>query len=446
MPSLTLKPQPGPQTAFLSTPADICLYGGAAGGGKSYGILLEPLRHVSTVTGFEAVIFRRTSPELTNPGGLWDETYKMYPHLKAVPNETNHTWTFAPYNNNVKLGHLQYDKNLLDWFGSQIPFIGFDELTTFTRKQFFEMLARNRSACGVAPYVRATCNPDPDSWVLELVDWYIDEAGDHIPERSGVLRWFIQESDTLIWGDTKEELIEKYPNCRPLSFTFIHADLADNKILDEGDPDYRAKLMALPAAKRAALLGGNWRTKADGKMFKREWFTRNRVKPSEVPDIIRNVVGVDASGGHGPGNDEQGIVDSGKGRDGKYYVFEDASCLLDPAGWGAMVVNTYNRNMGDCVAAESNFGGEMVESNIKTIDPRVKVKLVRASRGKEVRAEPIASLMEKNMIKFVGVFKKLEDECVGFDPNASAPSPNRMDAFVWSISELMAGGGSGVYV
>ncbi len=440
---IVLKPQDGKQTAFLSTPADIALYGGAAGGGKSWSLLVEPLRHVN-VKGFQAVIFRRTSPEITNPGGLWDESWKIYPGLGAVPNATDHEWLF-PGDTTVKIGHMQFDKDLAGWFGSQIPYIAFDELTTFTRKQFFEMLARNRSTCGVQPYMRASCNPDPDSWVLELIDWYIDKPGDPIPERAGILRWFLVEGDTLVWGDTADEVKQKYPGRQPLSFTFIPAKLSDNKILVSQDPGYQSRLEALPLARRRALLDGNWRTHAIGKMFKREWFTRNRVQPGDVPPIVRMVTGVDPSGGHGPGNDAQGIVCSGKGRDALYYVFEDSTCKLPPAGWGAMVVNTHARNLGDCVAAEANYGGEMVRSNINTIDPRVKVKLVRATRGKEVRAEPIASLMEKNQIKFVGVFTDLENECVGFDPNENVPSPNRMDAFVWSITELMDGSSSNVY-
>jgi hypothetical protein len=77
----TISGQPGPQTAFLRTPADICVYGGAAGGGKTVGLILEPLRHVSRVTNFTAVFFRRTTPQITNPGGLWDESQNFYLRL-----------------------------------------------------------------------------------------------------------------------------------------------------------------------------------------------------------------------------------------------------------------------------------------------------------------------------------------------------------------------------
>src|SRR6266481_7163452 len=94
----TIAPQPGPQTDFLRTPADICIYGGAAGGGKTVGLILEPLRYVSRVPGFTAVFFRRTTPQITNPGGLWDESVNFYPR--------------SPRADKIKFSHLQFDPSI----------------------------------------------------------------------------------------------------------------------------------------------------------------------------------------------------------------------------------------------------------------------------------------------------------------------------------------------
>src|SRR5258705_1508022 len=91
----TISAQPGRQTDFLSTPADICIYGGAAGGGKTVGLILEPLRHVGRVANFSAVLFRRTMPQITNPGGLWDETRNFYPRLVGTPDLVSRHRTLA---------------------------------------------------------------------------------------------------------------------------------------------------------------------------------------------------------------------------------------------------------------------------------------------------------------------------------------------------------------
>lgn len=270
--TVAIGPQEGPQTAFLETTADIAIYGGAAGGGKSYGLLLEPIRHYSNAR-FGAVIFRRNSTQVRNQGGLWDESVSLYRQLSAYPREAYLEWIF-PSGARVKFGHLEHESTVYDWHGSQIPFIGFDELTHFSEKQFWYMLSRNRSTSGVPGYIRATCNPDADSWVRRLIDWWIGTDGYPITDRSGKIRWFIRFEDEIIWNDSKQELIDQYgPGTLPKSFTFIPSKIHDNKILMQKDPSYLASLQALSRIERLRLLGGNWNVRASaGMMFQREWF------------------------------------------------------------------------------------------------------------------------------------------------------------------------------
>ncbi len=272
---MEIRPQPGPQETFLATSADIAVYGGAAGGGKTWALLLEPLRHIDN-QNFGAVIFRRNSVQVRNEGGLWDESTKVYPLLGAAPQESILQWKF-PKGAKLKFAHLEHEKNKHDWQGSQIPFIGFDELTHFSRAQFIYMLSRNRSTCGVSPYIRATCNPDADSWVAGFIEWYIDQdTGYAIPERSGVVRFFTNRDDVLVWGDSREELLERYPDLTHhdiKSFTFIVADIFDNKILLEKDPGYLGNLKAMSVVERERLLKGNWKIRPSaGLYFKRSDF------------------------------------------------------------------------------------------------------------------------------------------------------------------------------
>lgn len=270
---IEIKPQPGPQEAFLSSTADIVIYGGAAGGGKSWGLLLEPLRHVTTNHQFAAVFFRRNTTQIRNPGGLWDESRGLYPLTGAKPVQQVLEWRW-PFGGKVKFAHLEHESTVYDWQGAQIPLICFDELTHFTKAQFFYMLSRNRSTCGVRPYIRATTNPDADSWVREFIAWWIDQAtGLAIPERSGVVRYFARVGDVIIWADTAEELRGRCgADIEPKSCTFIAAKLTDNRILLEKDPGYRSNLAAQNAVERARLMDGNWKIKpAAGLYFRRSW-------------------------------------------------------------------------------------------------------------------------------------------------------------------------------
>lgn len=267
-----IKPQNGFQTKALQSDADIAIIGGAAGPGKTFALLLESIRHTSN-KDFGGVIFRRTSPQIRSEGGLWDTSFELYPVCKAQPRETSMEWLF-PSGAKIKFSHLEYEKNKLDWQGSQIAFIGWDELCHFTETMFFYLLSRNRSTCGVKPYMRATCNPDPDSWVARLIDWWIDsDTGLPIPERDGVVRYFIKYGDNYIWGDSYSEVEEKAAHIlEPLitksgliasdfikSITFINGSVYENKILLAADPAYLANLLSQDEATRIQLLDGNWK-------------------------------------------------------------------------------------------------------------------------------------------------------------------------------------------
>lgn len=256
----------------LSSPADIVIGGAAAGVGKTFSLLMDPLRHVH-VKGFGGVIFRRTTPQIRNEGGLWDTSMGLYPFVGAQPKESVLSWHF-PKGPKISFRHLEHEKDVLEWQGAQIPFIGFDELTHFTKKMFFYLLSRNRSTCGIIPYVRATCNPDPESWVYELIQWWIDpDTGDPIPERDGVIRYFVVDGDNYIWGDTEAEVIDtawhilEDPVTKSgidarefvKSITFISGSIYDNQELLRVNPAYLGNLMAQDEQTKLQLLGGNWK-------------------------------------------------------------------------------------------------------------------------------------------------------------------------------------------
>jgi phage terminase large subunit-like protein len=182
-------------------------------------------------------------------------------------------------------------------------------------------------------------------------------------------------------------------------------------------------------------LGGELIEDVDGAMWSRSLIEALRVDTH--PDLVRVVVGVDPSGS--TTGDEQGIIVAGKGVDGHAYVLADASCSLSPEGWGRRAVNAYERHQADRIVAEKNFGGDMVASTIRTVDPKAAVKLVTASRGKAVRAEPIAALYEQERVHHVGLFAGLEDQMATWNPSDYDGSPDRVDALVWCLTDLMLG-------
>lgn len=214
---------------------------------------------------------------MRNEGSLWDESMMLYPLLGAEPRESRLEWRFKS-GMSISFSSLEYDKDVLNFQGAAIPWIGFDELTHFTKNQFFYMLSRNRSTSGVKPRIRATCNPDPDSWVKDFIRWWLDDKGEYpILERSGKLRWFIRRNDEIVWRNSAEEIHVEFghtPEIQPKSVTFIAAKLEDNKILMEKDPAYLGNLLALNRVDRMRLKDGNWNVRAQaGMLFQREWFT-----------------------------------------------------------------------------------------------------------------------------------------------------------------------------
>lgn len=248
-----LRPQPA-QERFLSSSADIVLYGGAAGGGKSFALILEGLRHAH-VPGMTTVVFRRTMPQIRQPGGLWDTSQAIYPYTGAQSREQTTEWRW-PSGAWLKMSHLQHDDDRFTWDGSQIACVMFDELQHFSEQVFWYILGRNRSVCGVKPYVRGTLMPDASHWTREFVDWYIGPDGQPIPERAGVIRWFIRNEDGEIEWVAPDYLGPQGE--RPKSFTFIPANVYDNPALLDANPGYVDSLRALEPVERQRLLEGNW--------------------------------------------------------------------------------------------------------------------------------------------------------------------------------------------
>lgn len=361
---------------------------------------------------YNAIIFRRNYTQITSPGGLWDSSVKIYGLVKgAFPRKTPKLhWTFKS-GATVNFAHLATDDSCKDWQGSQIAMIGFDELTHFTKHQFLYMLSRNRSTCGVKPYVRATCNPDADSWVAGFISWWIDQdTGYPIPERSGQIRWMCVLNDIIYWADTPEELAEqhnvKVEDCK--SVTFIASRLEDNKILMESDPGYMANLLAMTEVDMERLLKGNWKIKAAaGRFFKRSQVASNMLTdlPSDVTYWCRawDIAATDEDEGGDPDYTASALI--GRRKDGTFVVAHImnekvkagdveklilSTSIVDRARFG----NLYHIRLPQDPAA----AGKIVAHNYVKMLAGFDVKAVPVSGSKILRATPFAAQWQNGNI------------------------------------------------
>ena len=288
-----IRPQKGKQELALNLEVDIMIYGGSAGSGKSRLLLMKPLPYLSD-PNFNAIFFRRTTKALEKPGSLWPEALKLYSAFRPKIRERDHKQTFAS-GANVVMDHLEHETDAeRNHQGTQYSMVGFDELTHFTNYMFVYLIGRLRSEAKSDSFIVATCNPDPDSWVLNWVDWYLDEEGYPNPDKCGVVRYFVIEDEMPVFADTPEELYVSHPHlCRqhnpvdgtwvetpPKTFAFIGGTIFDNPALIKSNPGYLSSLKAQTKVNRARLLDGNWYARPEGSSnFRREWL----IKEDKLP-------------------------------------------------------------------------------------------------------------------------------------------------------------------
>lgn len=175
-----------------------------------------------------------------------------------------------------------------------------------------------------------------------------------------------------------------------------------------------------------------------GALWTRAMIEAGRIKPEDVPPLMRVVVGVDPAVTNTEDSDSTGIVTAGLSADGHYYVLSDDTMKASPQEWATKTVQTFEAHKADRIIAETNNGGDLVLHLFQQVKPTIPVKKVTATRGKLVRAEPIAALYEQGRVHHVGFFAQLEEQMCEYEPGVS-DSPDRMDALVWALTDLSEG-------
>lgn len=433
--------QPKQQLAEdLANKCDTLLFGGAAGGGKTFWLIAHVAKAMLDYPGNRGVIFRRVYPSLERT---------IIPRARAflAPwakyNEAKHFFTF--HNGSVlELAALQYANDVNNYQGAEYGLVAFEEVTEFLESQVDYFKSRLRAPVpGVHPHVIATTNPGGigHRWVKR--EWVK-------PKPEDVAKDSRTPAPYEIWTAAPKG------GERPMTRCFIPATLDDNPELLKRDPSYRDRLRAIKKASlRKALEKGDWDAieAVEGALWASDQIDESRIQTYTPGDMAKIVVGVDPSGGSQEGNDQQGIVAVGKGYNGHGYVLADRSCKSSPSGWGKQAVQCAIDLEAEEIVVEKNFGGDMAVEVLKNAmralgisERQIKIETVHASRGKRVRAEPIASLYgdpedsetwkEAEMHHVGNNFEELEAQQTTWIPE-SGESPDRMDGMVWAATRVL---------
>lgn len=404
-------------------------------------MLLECLRHIDN-KDFGAVIFRREAAQITNEGGLWDNALDMYVPIGGIPKGTPKLCFTFPSGAKISFAHLHREVDVNSYQGAQICLIAFDELCHFEEKQFFYMLSRNRSTCGVKPYVRATCNPDSDSWVASFISWWIDQGtGYAIKERSGQLRYFVRLGDQIKWGDSREELMtdpdvssamnelaDKTKNNDPGAFiksvTFIASSIYDNKELLSANPQYLGNLKALSTVDRERLLNGNWKIRpAAGLYFKREQVKIVKSVPDKIVSITRawDLAATEISEANkDPDRTASALI--ARMANGQYIVLDVIQQAISASAVRHVVVNTARTDYAQyqcnhiLIPQDPGQAGKEQAGSYTRMLAAYKIECHPVSGDKIVRAEPFAAQWQSgNVLLLEGLWNnKYLDELEGF--------------------------------
>ena len=357
---------------------------------------------------------------------IWKDTLPKvmrlcFPQVPLDLNETDLVATF-PNGSQIILGGLDDKARVEKILGGEYSTIYFNESSQIPWSSIEVAMSRLAENSGLALKAYFDCNP---------------------PSK---LHWSYQLFRLKLKPGTKEALPD------PSDYDEMLVNPADNR--DNLPAKYFDILGGMSAAQRQRFERGEWASEVNGALWSIEdrkapddrvipGIDSTRISKDQLPELRRIVVAVDPSGTKGDGGgDDIGIVVAGKGVDGRAYVLADRTCQLSPDGWGRMAVKAYHEFEADRVIGESNYGGDMVRFVVQTADRLVPYSEVKASRGKSVRAEPVSALYEQGLVSHVGNFSDLEDQMVNFTAAGfvGEGSPDRADALVWALTELMLTG------
>lgn len=438
MSNLDYRPQAGAQEIAMNCDADIVIYGGAAGSGKTHLMLLRPLLQIHDPK-FNAIFFRRTGPQLSGAGSVWDEAKQLYLNFGARIRENDREVIF-PSGAKLKFSHMEHEKNKLDHQGKQYTHIYFDEGTHFTQGQITYLMSRLRSGAEVKSSMFISCNPDPDSFIAKLIDWWLDDEGFPDKDKSGVIKFYGSVNNDIFFTDTEEEMAELHPEVcwipnpltgekvyvPPKTITFIGGTIFDNPALISSNPNYLAELNSLPQVEKDRLLHGNWYARPEGSShFQRQWLPVVDKVPSKIVICRAWDKASTEPSEKNSHPDYTASIKMAKDRDGFYYLIGDfekdnydkKDCkhnkvygrFRERSGKRDVLIEKQAEHDGqDCIVVFSQDPGsagvtEFTESSKKLISKGFVVKKdpMPTQSGKLTRYLPFSSAAENGLVSLV---------------------------------------------
>jgi len=421
---------------LLAGPARNVMLRGGSRSGKTFILIRALIQRALNAPGSRHVIFRfRFNHAKTS---VWSDTLPRvlklcFPALRVRFDKTDF-FVELPNGSQVWIGGLDDKERVEKILGQEYATLYFNESSQIPWASVETAMSRLAQKVALAPEIAKAAGR-----AFLSVKAYFDC---NPPSK---LHWSYQLFRAKLKPGTKEAL----PN--PDEYVEMRVNPTDNA--ENLPPEYFDVLASMSAAKRLRFEAGEWASEVSGAL----WSQEDREAPdgkimpgidslrvSVAPQMRRIVVAIDPSGTRGDGGgDDIGIVVAGLGVDGHGYVLQDGTCQLSPEGWGRRAVELYRLHGADRIVAERNFGGDMVRFTIATADKKAAFKEVVASRGKVVRAEPVSALYEQGKVHHVGQFPDLEDQMCNFTPSGyvGEGSPDRVDALVWALTELMIDAG-----
>lgn len=422
LPSFKLTPKQEEANALLASCATHIMLAGGSRSGKTFLHIRAMMIRALKAPGSRHAIMRFRFGHVKQ--SIVHDTFPKVRSLcfPGVEMHVNRSEWFAslPGGSEIWFGGLDDKERTEKILGSEYATIMLNECSQIPYQ------SRNMAVTRLAQLVTDTVTRKP----LPLKMYY-----DENPPSKG--HWSYKLFKTKQDPDTKAFLPD------PDNYAFLRLNPRDNT--ENLSPEYIKTLESLPARLRKRFLDGEFGDETPNALFIEENLERYRHLEGELPDMLRLVVAVDPSGAEDEeniDNDAIGISVCGLGIDGNGYVLQDLTLKAGPATWGRVAVQAYLREKADRIVGEINFGGAMVGHVIRTAaleqKTRVPFRSLTASRGKVVRAEPIAALFETGKCRLVGFHADLEEELSGFTTYGYTGdhSPNRADAMIWALSDL----------